>query len=94
MKFLVLNNLLTDIILGQSFLKLCNQVQISFGGPKPALRNSALHCININAVPRLFDHLTIECKPIITKSRKHLMANEKLLPKLSKTICLTRNRAE
>ena len=79
MKLLVLDNLITDVILGQDFLKLHNHVQISFGGPKPALRISALDCIKTDVVPRLFDHLTNECKPIITKSRKHSMANEKFI---------------
>ena len=79
MKLLVLDNLLTDVILGQDFLKLHNHVQISFGGPKPALRISALDCVKTDVVPRLFDHLTNECKPIITKSRKHSTANEKFI---------------
>ena len=78
MKLLVLDNLLTDVILGQDFLKLRNHVQISFGGPKPALRISALNCIKSD-LPRLFDYLTNECKPIITKSRKHSMVNEKFI---------------
>ena len=51
-KLLVLNNLLTDIILGQDFLKLHNHAQISFGGPEPALRISALDCIKTDVVPR------------------------------------------
>ena len=74
---LVLDNLLTDIILGQDFLKWHNHVQISFGGSKPALRISVLDCFKSDVVRRLFDNLPNECKPIITKSRKHSMANEK-----------------
>ena len=74
---LVLDNLLTDIILGQDFLKWHNHVQISFGGSKPALRISVLNCFKSDVVRRLFDNLPNDCKPIITKSRKHSMANEK-----------------
>ena len=78
-KLLVLDNLLTDIILGQDFLKLHNHAQISFGGPEPALRISALDCIKIDVVPRLFDHSSNESKPISTKSCKHSMANKKFI---------------
>ena len=62
MKLFGLDNLLTDVILGQDFLKLYNHVQINFGGPKPALRISALDCVKTDLVPRLFDHSTNECK--------------------------------
>ena len=79
MKLPVLDNLLTDVISGQDFLKLHNHVQINFGEPKPALRIIALDCIKTDVMSRLFDHLTNECKPIITKSRKHSMANEKFI---------------
>ena len=77
-KLHVLDNLLTDVILGQDILKVHNLVRISFGGPKPALRISALDRIKTDVALRLFDHLTDECKPIITKSHKHLIANEKI----------------
>ena len=53
MKLFVLDNLLTDVILGQDFLKLHNHVQISVEGSKLALRISALYCIETVAVPRL-----------------------------------------
>ena len=70
---------------GPRLLKLYTQVQISFGGPKPALRISASDCIKTDMVPRLFDLLTNECKPIITKLRKHSIANEKFIAKTIKS---------
>ena len=38
-----------------------------------------LKCIKMNVVPQLFEHLASECKPIITKSCKHSLADEKFI---------------
>ena len=78
-KLLALSDLLTDVILGQDFLKLHSLVQINFGGPQPPLSISALDCLKTDVVPRLFQNLTKECKPIITKSRKHSLTNGKFI---------------
>ena len=79
MKLLILSNLLTDVILGQDFLKLHNQVLIEFGGPQSSLIIGALECIKTDIVPHLFEHLSSDCKPITTKSRKHSVTNEKFI---------------
>ena len=78
-KLLVPNNLLTDVIVGQDILRLHDHVRFNFGGPRPSLCNNALKCIKTNVVPRLFEHLASDCKPIITKSRNHSLANEKFI---------------
>ena len=33
----------------------------------------------IDVISRLFEHLASDCKPIITKLRKHSLANEKFM---------------
>ena len=79
LKLHVLKDLLTDVIVGQDILRLHDHVQFNFGGPRPSLCINALKCIKTNVVPRLFKHLTSDCKPIITKSRKQSLANEKFI---------------
>ena len=79
MKLLILSNLLTDVILGQDFLKLHNQVLIEFGGPQSSLIIGALECIKTDIVPHLFEHLSSDCKPITTKSQKHSVTKEKFI---------------
>ena len=78
-KLHVLKDLLTDVIVGQDILRLHDYLRFNFGGPRPSLCINALKCIKTNVVPRLFEHLASDCKPIITKSRKHFLANEKLI---------------
>ena len=45
---------------------------------------NALKCIKTNVVPRLFEHLASDCKPIITKLRVHSLANEKFIAETRK----------
>ena len=45
---------------------------------------NALKCIKTNVVPRLFEHLASDCKPIITKLREHSLANEKFIAETRK----------
>ena len=78
-KLHVLKDLLTDVIVGQDILRLYDHVRFNFGGPRPSLFINALKCIKTNVVPRLFEYLASDCKPIITKSRKHSLANEKFV---------------
>ena len=78
-KLLLLRDLLNDVILGQDFLKLQNHVQIGFGSSQRALTISALECMKIDIMPRLFEYLKSDCKLIITKSQKHSAANKKFI---------------
>ena len=78
-KLHVLKDLLTDVIVGQNILRLYDHVRFNFGGPRPLLSINALKCIKTNVVLRLFEHLASDCKPTITKSRKHFLANKKFI---------------
>ena len=78
-KLVLLDNLITDVILGREFLEQHQQLCIHFGGSNPVLTIGALKCLRSNIVPRLFEHLASNYKPIATKSRKHSTANEKFI---------------
>ena len=66
-KMMVLNNLFVDVILGQQH----EHVRINFEGTEPPLHLGALKCIKTDLTPRLFENLDANCKPIVTKSRRH-----------------------
>ena len=66
----MIDNLCTDIILGTDFQELHESIDINYGGSKPALTFSALTSLK-NQPPSSFSHLTTDCKPITTKSRKY-----------------------
>ena len=78
-KLHVLKDLLTDVIVGQDILRLYDHVRFNFGGPRLSLCINALKCIKTIVVPRLFEHLASDCKPTITKLRKHSLANKKFV---------------
>ena len=78
-KLHVLKDLLTVVVVGQDILRLHDHVRFNFGGPRPSLCINALKCIKTNVVQRFFEHLASNCKPIITKSRKHSLINEKFI---------------
>ena len=58
---MLLDNLLTNVILGQDFLKQHEQVPFNFGGLKPILNIGALECIKTSIVSRLFEYLLNDC---------------------------------
>ena len=80
----VLGNLCADVILGQDFMKQHQSVVFNFGGEKPSLivntigTVSTLTAMNIPA-PRLFEHLTDDCRPIVVRSRKQTPSNAKFI---------------
>ena len=84
-KLHVLEDLLTHVIVGQDILRLHDHIRFNFGGLRPLLCINALKCIKTNVIARLFEHLASDCKPIITKSRKHSLANEKFIAETIKT---------
>lgn len=69
-RFLILPNCCTDVILGLPFLKRHSSVKISFGGPNQELEICALAPFLVTP-PRIFSHLSPDCKPFATKSRKY-----------------------
>jgi len=74
-KLVVLENLLTDVILGQDFLGQHELVKITFEGNKPPLSLGVLKSVKTNITPRLFAHLTTDCTPVVTKSRRQSAVN-------------------
>jgi len=78
-KLVVLENLLTDMILGQDFLGQHELVKINFGGNKPPLSLGVLKSIKTNITRRLFAHLTTDCTPVVTKSRRQSAVNREFI---------------
>ena len=65
--FLVLKNLLGDVILGCEFLSLHKSVKIDFGGPESSLKLGALSTLRGIKPVRLFKYLSPNIRPIATK---------------------------
>ena len=69
-KFALMSNLCTDLILGHNFLSRHNYVSIPFGGQEPPITVSALAAATVTP-PILFGKLSEDIKPIATKSRRY-----------------------
>ena len=67
---LVVLDLCTDVILGTDFQEKHEYIKIKYGGSEPPLTFAALTTMKTEP-PELFCHLSNECKPIATKSRKY-----------------------
>ena len=81
MKLYVLENLCAQVILGQDFLVRNQKVVFNFGGYRPALIVSSIGSLTSMKVepPRLFEHLTSNCKPVAVRSRKHTPENKRFI---------------
>ena len=77
-KISVLAQLCTDIIIGHDIMKQHSRVDIVFGGPEPPLSICCLTEAKL-VPPSLFSNLTNDCKPIVTKSRKHTYEDEQFI---------------
>ena len=66
----VLSDLCTDVLLGHDFLKLHERVEIPFSGSRPSFSLCGLSVSRLEP-QSLFDHLSPECTPISTKSRRY-----------------------
>ena len=69
--FTVLEDLLTDVVLGQDFMNKHQNVDIYLGGPLPTLHLGALQTVKSSTPVLLFEHLKADCRPIATKSRRY-----------------------
>ena len=77
-KLSILPDLCTDVLLGHDFLNRHKSVEIPFGGAKPTL--SLCNLIAANVAPQsLFQHLSPDCRPIVTKSRRYSVADENFI---------------
>ena len=67
--FHVLNNLATDVIIGEKIFQEHSKVTFSFDGSRPALTLNGLAKMCV-PYPKLFSHLSKDCKPIADKPRR------------------------
>ena len=79
-RLFVLGNLCADVILGQDFMQQHQSVVFNFGGEKPSLIVNTIGTVNtLTAMnippPKLFEHLTDDCRPIAVRSRKQTPSN-------------------
>ncbi|KFD49031.1 hypothetical protein M513_10079 [Trichuris suis] len=68
-RLVVLPNLCVDVILGQDFQGLHESLTLTYGGDLPPLTICALAVLKVSP-PRLFAHLSADCPPIATRSRR------------------------
>ena len=70
----VVPGLCADVVLGQDFIRLHDELIIKLGGPRKTLLIDKDRICSVSAcdarIDRLFKTLKTECKPIATKSRK------------------------
>ena len=80
-KVVVLKDLLTDVIIGQDFMKQHESVNFHFGGSKPSLNLGAvgLPAIKTATPIELFKHLSPDIVPVATKSRRYSSADKKFI---------------
>ena len=78
MKFSVLSNLCTDVILGHPFLSVHRSLHVKFGGVEPDLEICAVSAMRMTA-PRLFQNLTDDCHPVATKARRFNDSDSKFI---------------
>ena len=67
--FHVLNNLATDVIIGEKIFQEHSKVTFSFHGSRPTLTLNGLAKMCV-PYPKLFSHLRKDCKPIADKPRR------------------------
>ena len=74
----IIENLCTNVIIGQTLLKLHSKLEIPFGGERPPLVLCSLPSADVSS-PSLFENLTEDCKPIAVKSRQHSKEDEEFI---------------
>ena len=67
--FNVLDNLATDVIIGEKIFKEHENVTFTFEGHRPPLILNALKKMSVS-LPKSFSHLSEDCRPIAHKPRK------------------------
>ena len=74
--FLILKDLLWDVILGLELLSQHESVNIEFGGPESPLKLDVLKpVVGIRPV-KLFEHLSSDCHPVTTKRGNYSKADQ------------------
>ena len=77
-KLNVMKDLCVDIILGLDFQSQHESITLKFGGNKPPLVICGLSTLHVSP-PSLFNHLTPDCKPVATKSRRYSNDDRKFI---------------
>uniref|UniRef100_A0A5S6QM86 RNA-directed DNA polymerase n=1 Tax=Trichuris muris TaxID=70415 RepID=A0A5S6QM86_TRIMR len=68
-RLVILPSLCVDVILGQDFQRLHESLTFNYGGKQPPLTICGLTTLRVDP-PKLFAHLSPDCHPIATKSRR------------------------
>ena len=84
--FTLLKDLLFDVALGQDFMHLHKSVNIRFEGTEASLNLIALKALKTSSPSRLFQYLSKNCHPIVTKLRRHSMSDTPFI--VMETKCL------
>ena len=79
-RFTILEDLCTDVILGTDFQEQHESIVIKYGGDEPSLTLCALPFLAAEP-PFLFSNLTEDCGPIATKSRRHSSEDREFIEK-------------
>ena len=77
-KLSVLENLCSDVIIGQDILSQHQELIVEFGGSKPPLSVCGLSTMNVEPLS-LFSGLKPNCKPIAVKSRRYNQNDRKFI---------------
>ena len=77
-KLSVLENLCSDVIIGQDILSQHQELIVEFGGSKPPLSVCGLSTMNVEPLS-LFSGLKPNCKPIAVKSRRYSQNDRKFI---------------
>ena len=81
--FHVLNNLATNVIIGKKIFQELSQVTFSFDGSRPALKLNELAKMCV-PYPKLFSHLSKDCRPIADKPRRFSRDNAEFIQEKTK----------
>lgn len=77
-ELLIMKDLCTDILIGHDILGKHSSVVVGFDGNRPPLNICSLAIAQVLPVS-LFSNLSPDCKPIITKSRRHTDEDNKFM---------------
>ena len=77
--FNVLNNLSTDVIIGEKIFQEHKKVFFNFDGSRSPLMLNALSKMAV-PYPRMFSHLVKNCRPIADKTQKYLKEDADFYP--------------
>jgi len=75
---LIMKDLCADLLIGHDILKNHSSLIINFSWNKPPLEICSLAIANVAPVS-LFTNLTPDCKPMITKSRRHTVGDQQFM---------------